>query len=527
MTYANAGANAGQWLHDTFETAWLPLRDFWALRAAELSTWSAALPISKELQFFLVLEILLLIVLVVVLRRHWRRAPAAASPTSTSVPGQLVAASARTALEPPSSFGGYLAAGIVVVTLLCGGLGGWAATSQLAGAVIASGTVVVESNVKKVQHPTGGIVGEIRVRNGDKVSQGELLVSLDATMARANLQIIAKQLDELVMRQQRLKAERDGEADLIVPVALNTRRRDADVAAIISGEISLFRNRYTSRQGLKAQLEERIAQLSNEALGLQAQLKAKSDESELIRVELDGQAELWERNLIPLATYTHTRREAARLAGEQAQLQASIAQVRGRMAETSLQILQIEQDLRTEVTKELRDAQARQAELEERRVAAEDQLRRVDIRAPQAGRVHEMAVHTVGGVVGPSEPLMLIVPEDDKLVIEARIAPQDIDHVRVGQTAVVRFTAFNQQTTPEFIAEVQHVSADLAREPQQNLAHYVTRLALAPGEAKRLGALKLVPGMPAEIYIATGDRTALSYLVKPLSDQFQRAFRER
>ena len=177
--------------------------------------------------------------------------------------------------------------------------------------------------------------------------------------------------------------------------------------------------------------------------------------------------------------------------------------------------------------KELRDIQAKEAELNERRVAAEDQLKRVDIRAPLSGTVHQLAVHTVGGVISQSEPIMLVVPHSDALVLEARIAPQDIDQVKIDQAAFVRFSAFNQRTTPELVGSVSRVSADLSREQQTNQAFYVVRIALTESELQRLGKLKLVPGMPAEIYIKTDERTALSYLVKPLSDQIARAFRER
>ena len=198
-----------------------------------------------------------------------------------------------------------------------------------------------------------------------------------------------------------------------------------------------------------------------------------------------------------------------------------------KITETELQIIQVDHDMRTEVMKELREIQAKNAELMERRVAAEDQLKRVDIRAPQSGVVHQLAVHTIGGVINPAEPIMLIVPERDALVIEAKIAPQDIDHVRPGQQAFIRFTAFNQRTTPEFRGEVMRVAADVTKEAQTNQAYFLSRIALSEPELKRLGHLNLVPGMPAEVYIKTTERTAISYLLKPLSDQVAKAFTER
>jgi HlyD family secretion protein len=203
-----------------------------------------------------------------------------------------------------------------------------------------------------------------------------------------------------------------------------------------------------------------------------------------------------------------------------------VAQAKGKIAETELQILQLDQDMRKEVMKDLREAQGKEAELSERRVAAEDQLKRVDIRAPQSGVVHQLAVHTVGGVITQSEPIMLIVPENDVLVIEVKVAPQDIDHVHVGQQAFVRLTAFNLRTTPEFAGVVSRVAADLTKEQKDNQANFEARVSLSDEALQGLGKLKLV-GMPAEVHIQTTERTALSYLIKPLRDQVARAFREQ
>lgn len=420
-----------------------------------------------------------------------------------------------------------LRVGGATVVLLVFGLGGWAAATNLAGAVLAAGTVVVESNVKKVQHVTGGIVGEIRVKDGDKVAAGDLLLRLDDTLTKANLGVVVSQLNELAIRQTRLKAERDGKDGFVLPDSLAPQVKDPTVAEILSGEQTLFESRRKGREGQKAQLNERIQQLTEEIGGLTAQTAAKAREIELVTRELAEIQKLWEKNLSPLSKYTALQREAARIQGEHAQLIAQTAQSRAKIAETRLQILQIDQEMRTEVMKDLREAQAKEAELVERRVAAEDQLKRIDIRAPQAGVVHQLAVHTVGGVINAAEPAMLIVPEGDALVIEARIAPQDIDHVHVGQPAFVRFTAFNQRTTPEFKGTVTRVSADLTKDTQANQVYFVARIALTEGEAERMGKLKLIPGMPAEIYIKTTDRTAMSYLMKPLTDQIAKAFIER
>lgn len=423
--------------------------------------------------------------------------------------------------------------GIAAAILLVFGVGGWAAVAHLAGAVLAQGTVVVDSSVKKVQHATGGTIGAIRVKDGDLVEQGTILVKLDETLVRANLQIITKQLDELAIRKSRLTAERDGAKQMLLPTVFRGREKTPEIAALIVGESNLFEARRLARTGQKAQLNERIAQLQQEANGVTAQLDAKASELELVEKELSGANKLWQQNLMPITKLTGLQRESARLKGERAQLLAQMAQVRGKSAEIALQIIQIDQDLRAEVTKDLREVEAKNAELTERRVTAEDQLRHIDIRAPIAGVVHQLNVHTVGGVIAQGETLMELVPENDALVVEAQIAPQDIDQVRLGQPAFVRFSAFDQRSTPEFEATVTRVSADLTTDTHTGVHYYVARLGLKDASItehrskSRAEGKTLIPGMPAEVHIRTEERTALSYFLKPLSDQVARAFVER
>jgi HlyD family secretion protein len=241
---------------------------------------------------------------------------------------------------------------------------------------------------------------------------------------------------------------------------------------------------------------------------------------------LAGVRELWRKKLIQLSRLTELERASARLDGERGQLIATTARTKGKISETELEILQIDQDLRSEVGKELAEVRGKTTELAERKIAAEDLLKRVDIRAPQSGKVHQLAVHTVGGVVTPGEPLMLIVPDYDVLKIEARLSPQDIDQIRPNQKVILRFSSFNQRTTPELTGSVTMISADLTKDEKTGAGYYTVRIGLPDHELARLGALKLVPGMPVESFIETGERTALSYFVKPLSDQIARAFRE-
>lgn len=422
----------------------------------------------------------------------------------------------------------HLIGSAVAVGALFFGIGGWAATTEVSGAVIAAGSLVVDTNVKKVQHPTGGVVGEVNVRDGDRVTAGQVLVRLDETITRANLAVVSKSLDELEARQARLEAERDGTDRIVFPDRLTSRvAADPAVERIMASETRLFELRRTARDGQKAQLQERISQLAEEISGLERQSEAKESEIALIAEELKGVLDLWKKNLIPIQRVTALKRDAARLEGEYGQIVAGMAQSKGKISEINLQILQIDQELRSEVAKELREIQAKTSELGERKVAAEDQLRRIEIRAPQNGIVHQSTVHTVGGVIAPGEALMMIVPESDALMGEARIDPVNIDQVKVGQVAQLRFTSFSQRTTPEIFGTVARVSADVSPDQRTGASYYVIRVTIPPEEIARLESVKLLPGMPVEIFVKTQDRTVLSYLSKPLTDQLQKAFREK
>jgi HlyD family secretion protein len=421
----------------------------------------------------------------------------------------------------------HLLASLVVALLLVGGIGGWAATSEFAGAVIAQGQLVVDSNVKKVQHPTGGVVAELRVRDGDIVSAGDIVIKLDDTQTRANLAIVLKGLDEFAARKAREEAEIDGMESVIFPDDLLARQSDPEVNRMLVGETKLFEIRRKTREGLKAQLNERVSQSEEEIGGLIAQVASKDKQIEWIKKELEGVRELWSKQLVQFTRVTALEREQARLEGERGQLVASIAQSKGKIAETRIQILQIDQDMRTEDGKDLADIRGKSAELIEKKVAAEDQLKRVDIRAPQSGMVHQLDVHTVGGVVAAGAMIMLIVPEADKLIVEAKVQPQDIDQVHIGQLAVLRFTSFNSRTTPELNGDVSVVSADTTQDQRTGASYYTVRISVTPAEIAKLGEVKLVPGMPVEVFVQTTVRTVVSYFVRPFHDQIARVFREK
>jgi HlyD family secretion protein len=419
-----------------------------------------------------------------------------------------------------------VAIGVTAIVLVIG-LGGWAATTEFAGAVIAPGQLVVNSNVKKVQHPSGGVVGDLRVRDGDRVKTGDIVIRLDDTQTRANLAIVTKGLDEMAARQAREGAERDGADAVTFPQDLVDRMDNPDVARAVNGELKQFETRRSAREGQRSQFRERIVQLNEEIRGYQAQVVSKDNQIVWITKELKGVNELWQKNLVPYTRVTALERDKDRLEGERGQLIATTAQTKGKITETELQILQIDQDMRSEVGKDLAEIRGKTAELVEKKVAAEDLLNRIDIRAPLDGVVHQLAAHTIGGVIGPAEVIMLIVPDADALEVEARIQPPDIDQVRPGQQAVLRFSAFSQRTTPELNGEVSRLSADVSEDQKTGARYYTVRVAVPQSEIARLGGLKLVPGMPVESFIQTSARTVVSYLIKPLQDQVSRAFRER
>jgi HlyD family secretion protein len=353
------------------------------------------------------------------------------------------------------------------------------------------------------------------------------VVRLDDTVLQAGLAIVTKGLDEMQARKARLVSERDGTDEIVFSSGLIGLAPSSELAAALESERKLFDLRRAARRGQKSQLRQRIAQLDDEALGYGALQAAKTEEIELIQRELGGVQSLWEKKLIPINRLTVLEREAARLKGELAQSIASSAQVRGKISEIELQIIQIDQELSSEVAKELREVDGKIGEFVERKVTAEDQLKRVELRAPQSGIVHQLGIHTIGGVVSPADPVMLIVPESDLLSVEAKISPQDIDQLYVGQATSLRFSAFNQRTTPEIQGAISRISADVSPDQRTGQNFYTARITIPAEELARLGNVKVLPGMPAEIFARTYDRSLLSYFIKPLTDQIVRAFRER
>ncbi|WP_075291176.1 HlyD family type I secretion periplasmic adaptor subunit [Pararhizobium arenae] len=420
----------------------------------------------------------------------------------------------------------HIIAVLVLSTALVAGVGGWAATTELSSAIVASGTVVVENNVKKIQHLTGGIVGELLVKEGDRVDAGQVLLRLDATTVRANLSIVQNTLAQLYARRARLLAEQSSSGTFTIPEDL-TKLTTATAAQVLEeSERKLFVSRVNALASMKDQLASRKDQLKDETEGLTVQLTAIEDALKLIAEELNGLEKLYKEGLVSMQRVTTLKRERAQLEGDRGARLAARAQAAGKSSEIDLQILQLEEDRRTEVAKELTEVEAKISEYEDRQVAAIDQLKRLDITAPLAGRVYQLAVHTINGVINPGEQLMLVVPEADSLTVEARIATHDIDQIRLGQPVELVFSAFNQRTTPVIDGEVVTIAPDLVTDQRTGISYYPIRVRPKPESVKKLQGLTLYPGMPAEVFVKIADRTVISYLAKPLTEQMRHTFRE-
>ncbi len=412
--------------------------------------------------------------------------------------------------------------GTVVVLVLFGVAGRWAFVTQISGAVVAPGQLVVEGNVKKVQHPTGGVVGKLFVKDGDHVNAQDVLLKLDDTSAKANLAIASNSVDELSLRRERLVAEINGSEIFELPEGLKTRGNDPAIHSLFLQESSVLKTKLESMNSQRLQLGERIKQLEEEIKGVEQQAGAKKTEIEIANQQLAAMTKLLGLKLEAQQRVDDKRKEVTQIEGERGSLLANIAQTKGKISETKLQLLQVGQDHMTEVSKELRDTEPKLAEAVQRSIESKDQLTKTEIRSPQQGVIYQLTVHAAGGVISPGEAIMMVVPDGDTLAVEAKIAPTDIDQVFIGQKANLRFTAFNARTTPEANGEIEFISPDLITDQRSGASYYTARVKVVGGADK----LKLLPGMPAEAFIQTGDRSVLSYIAKPLADQLARAFKE-
>lgn len=421
----------------------------------------------------------------------------------------------------------WIMVGVVVIFVTFGIFGTWAALASLTSAALAPGVVAVDSNWRTVQHLEGGIVAQLLVRDGQAVEEGQVLLRLDPTRSDATLSIIDSQLVLALATEARLLAERDGAEAIALPPELADRMDDAAVGTIVAGQQLLFNARKDSLEGQSGILRQRIDQLQQEIQGLEVQQDATRQQYDLIQEELAGLKELFEQGYVPRTRILALEREAEQLRGARGEDLAAIARARSQIGETELQIMQAERSFREEVVTELRDVQSQVYDLRERRVAAADERRRIDVIAPVTGHVINLAVHTLGGVVKPGENILSIVPDGDELVIDARVKPDDRERVTAGQSAQVRLSGLSMRTTPMLLGEVKTISADRLTDSQTGEAYYQARIVIPEEQLARLDpSIELVPGMPAEVMIETGERSALGYMLAPITDSLKTAFRD-
>ena len=418
-----------------------------------------------------------------------------------------------------------LTIGFLALALLVGGVGVWSVRTEISGAIIAPGMIVLENNRQVVQHPEGGIVERIEARDGDQVKAGDLLIQLDDTLLRSELAVAELQLIELRARRGRLEAERDQADDIWFPdelLALDSEQARAQ----IEGQRVLFVARKETLEKELSQLVERTLQTRNQIEGAEAQLAALNTQEELASEELVVQEDALSRGLTQSGRVSTLRREAAQLQGQIGQLRSDIARFRGEIASFEIEAVRLQNARREAAISELRDIQFRELELTEQRGSLLKRLDRLDIRAPVAGIVSGPTVFAQNSVVRSAEPLLYIIPQDQPLIVNSRVEAIHIDQVHVGQAATLRFSAFNQRLTPEVTGQVTSVSADVFQDEVTGLTYYRVDLIPLEEELPKLADQSLLPGMPVEAYLKTENRTPLSYLTKPLTDYFGRAFRE-
>ncbi len=426
----------------------------------------------------------------------------------------------------PTSSRTTIVFGLVVVLFFLGGFVAWASFAPLAEAVMASGSIKVYSSRKQIQHLEGGTVKEILVRDGDNVMQGDVLIRLDEIRAATSVAILRDGLDAAVAQEARLFAERDQSKEIIFPESLTGRANNAKIAGILKSQEVLWEARNSALQGEKQILEKQVIQLREDIMGYREQITAKNRESFFIHDELDSVRKLQKKGLGGKRRVLELERESAKVDGERSELKSRISSTETEIARKELEIFQVGKNFRQSVVDELKQVQTESLDLRERLNVAEHVFGQTEVRAPVDGIVVGSGVHTIGGVVSPGTTLLELVPANDKLIVEARINPQDIDRVQIGLPAGILITAFNQKNTPELSGMVIYVSADVLQDPQSELFYYIARIEVPEYEVVRLGEKQLQPGMMAEVFLRTGERTMSEYLLQPIRNSFRRAWLE-
>ncbi|MEX5727351.1 HlyD family type I secretion membrane fusion protein [Rhodovulum iodosum] len=468
-------------------------------------------------------------------------APAPQTQPEAKTEGLPAATAAATALARPaasqSGTGGAqpprwratfpIVVGLLALVVLLGGIGLWSVQARIAGAIVSSGMIQVESNRQVIQHPDGGVVGAILAKDGDVVEAGDVLIRFDDTLLRSELAIVEGQLDEILARRARFEAERDGRDEVDFPEELISRASVMpDITSQIEGQQRLFEARIESMARESEQLDEQVEQIENQIRGAQSQIDALSIQLGLISTELRDQQQLLDKGLTQASRVSTLRREEAQLKGEIGKLESDIARARGQIAAIRIEQLKLVTRRREDAITTLRDLQFREIEMREKRLSLLETLSRMEVRAPVGGVIYGTQVFAIQSVVQPAQPIMYIIPQDRPLIVSSRIESIHIDQVFVGQPATLRFTAFDQRRTPEIEGHVTKLSADVFTDEATGISFYQAELVPDDGELSKLEGQELLPGMPVEAFIKTGDRSPLTYLVKPLSDYFNRAFRE-
>ncbi|WP_424933025.1 HlyD family type I secretion periplasmic adaptor subunit [Amaricoccus macauensis] len=417
---------------------------------------------------------------------------------------------------------GYAALGLLLL-----GLGVWGVTTRIAGAVVSSGIVAVQGNRQVVQHETGGVIAAINARDGDEVEAGEILVSLDGQKLRTELWIVEGQWYEILARKSRLSAERDGMDSIDFDPELVARAEVSPSAVrLMNAQIQQFEARRHLLEEETKQLRERQIQIDNQNDGLASLDAATNEQIDLITREIENQEELLSQGLTQITRVLTPQRELASLRGTAGRVGASIAENKGKIAEIEIELVRLQAQVREEAISELRDLEYREIELRERRRSLIEQINQLDLRAPVSGIVYGSTADTLRGVIRAAEPVMYIVPKDTTLIARTRIEPIHIDQIHIGQDAILRFSAFDSRSTPEVPGIISEVSADVIEDEQRGLRYYEADIELESDVFELLGDKQVVPGMPVEAYIQTGERSPLNYLLKPMTDYFNRAFRE-
>lgn len=429
---------------------------------------------------------------------------------------------------PRWSATGPILTGFIALLVLLGGVGLWSISARIAGAVVANGQVEVEQRRQIVQHPDGGVVQDIMVRDGQSVTAGDQLIILDAATLETELAIVESQYFEILARRGRLEAERTGLDHPRFPAELlEQARKDPAVADLMVGQQDLLAARSDTLAQSLGQMAKQTEQINAQIQGIDAQVLALGKQRGFIQQELDSQRSLLDKGLAQAGRVLSLEREAARLDGQMGEVIALRAQSVTRLAEIDLLALEKTAGRREAAETELRDLGYRELELFERRKGLHEQISRAVIRAPVSGVVQELQITTPRSVIRPAEPILYIIPQDRPLIISARIDTLHIKDVHPGQQVVLRFPAFSARTMPEIHGLLHRVSPDALHDDTTRLPYYRGEVGIPPAELTKLGNESLVPGMPVEVYIQTGDRSPLAYLMKPLTDYFTRAFREK